>query len=132
MLFTKESDYAICVVRALKDGEKLNIRQVCTKEGIPEAFAYKIMQKLSKAGIVSIIRGAGGGYLLSRPIQELTLYDVVTAIEADFAVMECIHHFCSRNSGDRKCKVHRELLQIQKGVELMLQEKTLYEILQDE
>lgn len=132
MLFTKESDYAIRVVRALKKGEKLNIRQVCAKEEIPEAFAYKIMQKLNRAGIVSIVRGAGGGYLLKRPVQELTLYDVVTAIEPDFAVMECIHHFCSHNSEDHRCKVHHELLQIQKCVEAMLKEKTLYNILEEE
>lgn len=132
MLFTKESDYAIRVVRALKDGEKLNIRQICAKEEIPEAFAYKIMQKLSRAGIVSIIRGAGGGYRLERPINEWTLYDVVAAIEPDFAVMECVHHFCSRNSDKNQCKVHRELLNVQKNVEKMLKEKTLYDILKEE
>lgn len=129
MLFTKESDYAIRVVRALKNGEKMNIRQVCAAEEIPEAFAYKIMQKLNRAGIVSIIRGAGGGYVLQKPVEELTLYDVVAAIEPDFAVMECIHHFCSHNSDDR-CKVHKELLVIQKNVEQMLKEKTLYDILE--
>lgn len=58
--------------------------------------------------------------------------DTARSIEPDFAVMECIHHFCSHNSDDNRCKVHHELLQIQKCVEAMLKEKTLYNILEEE
>ena len=52
MLFTRESDYAIRVVRALKDGEKKSIRQICAVEEIPEAFCYKIVKKLEHALIL--------------------------------------------------------------------------------
>ena len=55
MLFTRESDYAIRVVRALKDGEKKSIRQICAVEEIPEAFCYKIVKKLEHAGVVAIV-----------------------------------------------------------------------------
>ncbi len=130
MLFTKESDYAIRVVRALKDGRKRNIREICEREQIPEAFAYKITRKLNRAGLVSIRRGAGGGYVLGRPLAEITLYDVVTAIEPDFAVLECIHHFCDRQERKECCRVHHEMLNIQNRVEELLKEKSLYEILE--
>lgn len=131
MLFTRESDYAIRVVRALKDGEKKSIRQICAIEEIPEAFCYKIVKKLQRAGVVEIIRGTGGGCRLKKQLSELTLYDAVTAIEPGFAVMDCVHHFCSRNTDEEKCKVHKELLSIQHAVEELLREKTFCDILSD-
>lgn len=131
MLFTRESDYAIRVVRALKDGEKKSIRQICAVEEIPEAFCYKIVKKLEHAGVVEIVRGAGGGCRLKKQLSELTLYDTITAIEPDFAVMDCVHHFCSRNTDKVTCKVHKELLSIQYSVEDLLKEKMFRDILDD-
>lgn len=131
MLFTKESDYAIRVVRALKNEDKKSIREICMIEDIPEAFCYKIVKKLDHAGVVEVIRGAGGGCRLRKQLSELTLYDVVTAIEPGFAVMDCVHHFCSHNSGDKTCKVHKELLDIQYQVEELLKNKSFREIFRD-
>lgn len=131
MLFTKESDYAIRIVRALKSGEQRNVQEICDAEEIPKAFCYKITKKLSQAGIVEAVRGAKGGFCLTRSIRELTLYDVIIAVEPDFSVIECIHHFCNQNSGSKRCKVHCELLEIQHTVEELLQKKTLYDILEE-
>ena len=86
MLFTKESDYAIRVIRALQDGGKKTIKELCELEQIPSAFGYKILQKMNKSGLIEIRRGPKGGYQLAKDIGEFTLYDVVTAIEPDFAV----------------------------------------------
>ena len=61
MMITRESDYAVRMIRALKDGEQLTIEQICRKEQVPRQFAYKILKKLEKAGLVRIRRGAGGG-----------------------------------------------------------------------
>ena len=97
MLFTKESDYAIRVIRALQDGGKKTIKELCELEQIPSAFGYKILQKMNKSGLIEIRRGPKGGYQLAKDIGEFTLYDVVTAIEPDFAVMECVQHSCIRN-----------------------------------
>lgn len=83
MLFTKESDYAIRVIRALQDGGKKTIKELCELEQIPSAFGYKILQKMNKSGLIEIRRGPKGGYQLAKDIGEFTLYDVVTAIEPD-------------------------------------------------
>ena len=131
MLFTRESDYAIRIVRALKDEEKLTIKTICERELLPEAFAYKIIKKLAKSDIVEIKRGANGGYSLKKDLNELTLYDVIIAVEPDFAVMECINNFCSRNGANGMCKVHKELIYIQNQVEMLLKRRSLKEILED-
>ena len=54
MLFTKESDYAIRVIRALQDGGKKTIKELCELEQIPSAFGYKILQKMNKSGLIEI------------------------------------------------------------------------------
>ena len=109
MLFTRESDYAIRIVRALKDEEKLTIKTICERELLPEAFAYKIIKKLAKSEIVEIKRGANGGYSLKKDLNELTLYDVIIAVDPDFAVMECIHSFCNRNGSNAVSYTHLSL-----------------------
>ena len=129
MLFTKESDYAIRIVRALRNQEKLNVKKICQVENIPEAFAYKILKKLHHAGIVNALRGTEGGYILNRTIHELTLYDIIIAIEPDFAITHCMNRGCTRNTIENPCKIHKELLRIQSNVIEDLKSKTLSHIL---
>ena len=54
MMITRESDYAIRIIRALKDGELLPLEQICQRELVPKQFAYKILKKLERSGLVSI------------------------------------------------------------------------------
>lgn len=56
MMITRESDYAIRIIRALKDGELLPLEQICQRELVPKQFAYKILKKLERSGLVSIRR----------------------------------------------------------------------------
>ena len=59
MMITRESDYAVRMICALKDGEQLTIEQICRKEQVPRQFAYKILKKLEKAGLVDVYKRQG-------------------------------------------------------------------------
>lgn len=131
MLFTKETDYAIRIIRALHDGKKRTIAEICEMENIPKAFAYKVIKKLDKAGYVGCIRGCTGGYYLRKSPENITLYDVVVIIEPDFAVMNCIYNDCTKKEGDNACRVHIELTRIQEGVKDLLSQNSLLKILQN-
>lgn len=130
MLFTKETDYAIRIVRALKDGGRKSIKEICQQEHVPESFAYKILKKLDKGGIVESFRGVGGGSQLKKPADRLTLYDIILVMEPDFAVMHCIREGCENNTKSSYCKMHRQLLEIQSSLEAMLKAKTIKQILE--
>ena len=54
MLITRRSDYAMRIFRALQDEKVHNVREICTKEDIPKAFAYQILRELEQAGFVKI------------------------------------------------------------------------------
>ena len=88
MLITRRSDYAMRIFRALQDEKVHNVREICTKEDIPKAFAYKILRELEQAGFVKSERGNQGGYLLNRKLEDLTMYDVISVTEGDFTLHE--------------------------------------------
>lgn len=131
MLITRECDYAVRVVRALADSRRMSVGEICEKEFITAPFAYKILKKLQKAGIVKGFRGVHGGYSLNRVAKELTLYDVYTAIDPEFFIIDCLEpgYQCTCDgSGKQACTVHRELQRVQKELCKMLQEKNLEDI----
>ena len=82
MLITRECDYAVRVLRALAEEKRVSVSEICEKELITAPFAYKILKKLQKAGMVRGVSGCSWGifselWILIRS----TLYDVYTAID---------------------------------------------------
>ena len=71
MLITRRSDYAMRICRVLRDGKVHNVREICEKEDIPKAFAYKILRELEMADLVKSERGNQGGYYLEKSLDEL-------------------------------------------------------------
>jgi len=127
LFITRECDYAIRVVRALADAEKKSVNVICEEEHVPVYFAYKILKKLEKAKIVSAIRGAVGGYQLAKDIKKITLYDIVSSVDAELFLNACLKEGfdCPRNPNETCCKVHVELDRIQNALMTMLKEKTM-------
>ncbi len=121
MLFTKECDYGVRVMRALSSGELLSVSKICEMEYLPSAIAYKVTRKLEKARLLASRRGVNGGYFLRRPLSDISLYDVCTAIEPDILLMECMKdsNCCPKNTKDAPCMVHKEFCRLQS---LLLQE----------
>ena len=61
MIITKETDYALRILRVLLDGEKHSVAEMSETELIPNQFAYQILRKLSAGNLVQVSRGALGG-----------------------------------------------------------------------
>lgn len=130
MLITRRSDYAMRICRVLRDGKVHNVREICQREDIPRAFAYKILRELENADLVNSERGNQGGYYLNRALDELTLYDVVSITEGDLAILHCMKEDCDRNSNDMPCRVHEEIERIQALLIEEMKSKTLAEIME--
>ena len=129
MLITRRSDYAMRICRVLRDGKVHNVREICQLEDIPRAFAYKILRELELADLVKSERGNQGGYYLNKPLNELTLYDVVNVTEGDLAILHCMKEECETNSSDMPCKVHEEIERIQNILIEEMKKKTIDEIM---
>ena len=130
MFLTKECDYAIRVVRGLADTRMKPVGDICDNEQVPRPFAYKILKKLVRAGIVTSYRGAGGGYRLIKEPEELTLLEIVSAVDGSLFINECLRpgFVCARSSEGKNCSVHTELRRVQEILMTALSEKTMQEL----
>jgi Rrf2 family protein len=68
----------------------VNLKSISERCGISEAYILQIFLVLRRAGIVDSIRGAQGGYVLSRAPSEITVADVLIALEGPLAPVDCI------------------------------------------
>jgi len=88
MHFSKASTYGIRAVAYMashNERSAVPVREISERLQIPAAFLTKVMQRLASAGIVQTTRGYGGGVTLSRPAYEITLKQVIQAIEGEGA-----------------------------------------------
>lgn len=131
MLITRECDYAVRVVRALAGEERLCVNDICKKEDLTPAFAYKILKKLENVGILQSFRGSQGGYAIKRPLNKLTLWDIYITVDPTFYVAACMNTqtSCVRNQKESVCKVHGELSRIQDVLQFELSARSLEDIL---
>jgi Rrf2 family protein len=75
-----------------EEGARLSATDLSQDTGVPLPTAQKLMQRLAAAGLLVGHRGAGGGYALSRPVTEISLADIVEAVEGPIAMTQCIGH----------------------------------------
>ena len=90
---TKRADYAIRATLALSraaDGERLSVRRISADERVPERFLPQVMGDLVRAGLVEGTVGRSGGYRLAKPSSEISLLEVVEAVEGDSRRRVCI------------------------------------------
>jgi Rrf2 family protein len=109
MQITRQADYAVRAVLHLaelnKNGGRAPTSKIASEEHIPPSFLAKIVSQLSVAGVVQTSRGARGGVSLSRDPSEITLLEVVEAIDGPITINECVNDPNSCPFGER-CKVH--------------------------
>lgn len=132
MLFTKECDYAIRIMRALSSGELNSVSRICEMEHLPSAMTYKITRKLEKSGFLKSCRGTNGGYALNRQLAETSLYDICATIDPDILLLECMKdsYHCSRNNPKHPCLVHHEFCRLQGILVQEMKQKSLAELFQ--
>ena len=71
-------------------GDVVATRQIGRALKVSEAHLAKVLQRLAKVGLVRSVRGPGGGFVLGRPADQVTLLDVYEAIEGPIATTQCL------------------------------------------
>ena len=88
MRFSLQVQYAICASFDLAysgQGEPIQIRAIAERQSIPPRYLEQIFVRLRRAHLVDSKRGPGGGYRLTRPPDEITLCQIVEAVEGPLA-----------------------------------------------
>jgi len=108
VVITRATEYAVRTVIYLAQQPKNDIvlkKDICRTQEVTPAFLTKILQPLIKAGIVSSQRGVGGGFLLARDPNEITMLDILQAEEGRLKLNHCLidTDICHR---DAYCSAH--------------------------
>ena len=69
--------------------EAVSIQSIASRQNISDSYLEQLMAKLKKAGLVKSVRGCGGGYRLARPADEISVGDVLRALEGDLTPVDC-------------------------------------------
>jgi Rrf2 family protein len=105
---TRRADYAIrtslCLAREGSDGW-LAARDIAQRMDVPPRFLPQIMQDLVRAGLVESTLGRSGGYRLARAPSDVSLLDVIEAVEGDARRRTCVLSSSACDAG-RPCDVH--------------------------
>jgi Rrf2 family cysteine metabolism transcriptional repressor len=140
MLFSTKAEYGVRLMVELgrRGGdEPIALAAVAEAELLPLSYLEHLVAKLRQAGLVTSVRGAHGGYRLARPAIEISMRDVVEALEGPIAPMECFHPdregrvLCSHElDADRACATKLLWTRVQGGVTKALAGTTLAELVE--
>jgi len=107
-LYSKGCQYtlrALTFVVADKDKARFQAKDICERAEIPESFTRKVLQALVQGGFLQAHRGPGGGYSLTRDPSEITVLEVIQAVEGEDTFDHCILGF-EECSGVNPCPLH--------------------------
>ena len=105
MMFSTKAEYGVRVMahlakqasgaishdgEAVVGGQPISLGSIADAEGLPLAYLEHLVQRLRKADLVASRRGAHGGYTLARAPEDITMAEVVAALEGEIAPIECI------------------------------------------
>jgi Rrf2 family protein len=140
MMFSTKAEYGVRVMVELarRNGEEpVPLSEVAETDGLPLAYLEHLVARLRKAGLIESRRGARGGYLLARPADEITMAEVVEALEGSIAPIECITEgadgtlVCARESDpDHVCPTKLLWTRVRGSIVNTLQETTLSDLCQ--
>jgi Rrf2 family protein len=94
--FTRKVEYALVALATLAesdDGGPLSAKQIAARYDLPVPMVMNVLKQLNRAGIVSSIRGARGGYVLADDPAHFTLLEVVEAVEGAMGLTGCCRDF---------------------------------------
>ncbi len=90
---SRQTDYACRVIlhlAMLPSGERVTAQDIARKRLIPRALVRRVITQLANAGLLVTTRGLNGGLTLARPADQISLLDVVEAMEGPLALNVCV------------------------------------------
>lgn len=129
MRFSTTTRYGLrAIIYLARKGEIASVREISEAEDIPVPYLEKIILKLSKAGLIDVKRGAGGGYFLARPAAQISVDDIVRILEKTTSPAPCIEHgyACPRQ---KKCPTRGMWEKIDRSIHATLETISLQSLI---
>ncbi len=130
-MFSQTTDYALRAIVTLAGDANVpwTAQAIATKTLVPADYLMKVLQPLSKAGLVVAQRGRGGGFLLARPADQIQVLEVIAAVDPIRRIKTC--PLGLKAHGTNLCPLHRKLDDAIRLVEEAFASTTIADILAD-
>lgn len=130
-MFSRTLEYALRAVAhlALRAPEAVSAKRMAEATKVPAPYLSKVLQQLRSRGIVDSQRGVGGGVRLSRPPEELTIWDVAEAVDPIERIRSCPLELA--NHGVNLCPLHRRMDDALALIEKTFTDTTLADLLSE-
>jgi len=128
-MLTQTVEYALraLVALAARPGEPQTNRQLAEVTKVPGAYLSKVLQMLTKEGLVEAHRGVRGGFCLGRPAKRITILDAVNAVDEIQRITVC--PLGLKAHGKRLCPLHKKLDAALEQMEQVFGSTTLADVL---
>jgi Rrf2 family protein len=131
---SKKTEYALMAVKFIAkkpDHHSATAKEISEGYNIPYDLLSKVLQQLTKRKVIQSFQGIKGGYSLLKTPDNLTLIDVIRAVEPNYQITECM-----QNSGNEKdctyfdcCMIRDPLAKVQKEIDRLFRSVTIHQIL---
>jgi len=130
-MFSKACEYAIRAMMYIfthsGNGSKVGIKEIALHTDTPEPFVAKVLQILSRRGIVSSTKGPNGGFYMEAKSRNVPLIDIVSAIDGEDLFQRC--GLGIKNCSERKpCPIHYQYKTIRDNLKEMLKNSTIQDL----
>jgi len=134
-ILKNDTDYAmralVYLAQHQKEQRPVAVKTLAKAQDIPSNFAYKVLQRLSRAGLTKAYMGPRGGFALAKEAGQITLLKVVEAVQGPVTMRRCLLGIngCGRRLS---CSISSKLEQVQGNLAGVLEDVTLADVLEDE
>lgn len=112
------------------NGEPISLKHIAKEQGISDQYLEQIFSLLKKAGLVKSVRGAQGGYYISKDLNEITVADILKVLEGDMAFTECLLDEDACKNFD-SCSTRYVWAKIKESIEEVTQSISLQDMIDD-
>lgn len=129
---SKLTEYAFMVIMALKKSDlPASADQVARTTGLETPTASKILKQLKRAGLLDAKRGASGGYFLVKSKQDISLHEVIKAMEGGMSLTDCAEDDAACHLTDA-CYMSAGMKRVNQVILKALESVTVSDILDDQ
>lgn len=133
MMLTRAGDYALRSMVYLAEQPKGRITilsEIAEKQAVPRNFLAKILQVLTRAGLVESHQGVNGGYSIGAPLESINLKKIIETVEGPIYLNRCLirEGECNR---DGSCQLHKVWVEAQESMMKVLTATTLAHMVQN-
>jgi len=132
MKLSRKGEYALRAMIVLGQeygGGPTQIREIADRENIPKKFLEQILLELKRAGLLDSTRGAGGGYSLIKPPQDITLARVIRIIDGPLAPLSCVSQVAHVKCPEQdECGLYRVMKDVRDAIAGVLENVTVADI----